>query len=124
MFTAVAEGTGKCLVLCHCFLHQIANFFVAWHTERSRRCQGIINLQRMVDRMASQTVTGRLTRSMGLMAHGTIGDLAVYFMAERTGQLCMGTFIIDKILARAFMAGKTGFLYVIGKMQGKRFVGI
>ena len=87
---AVAEGTGKCLMLGHCLLHQFTDFFVACHAECPRCCQGIVNLQRMVGRMASQTIRGHLALGMGFMALETIRDLAVYLMAERTGLLCMG----------------------------------
>lgn len=124
MLAAVTEGTGECLVLGLCFLHQLANFLMTCHAEGSRRCQGIINLQRMMGRVTSQTVTGHLAFSVGLMTRGTIGDLAVYIMTERTGLLSMGTFIIDKILTRSFVAGKAGLFYIIGKVQGKGLMGI
>ena len=124
VLAAMTESTGKCLVLGLCFLHQLTNFFMTCHTECPWRGQGIINLQRMVGRMATQTVTGHLALCVGFMTTGTIGDLAVYFMAERTGLLGMGTFIIDKILPGFFMAGKAGLFYIIGKIQGKRLMGV
>ena len=74
--------------------------------------------------MAGQTDTGHLTFSVGLMAGGTIGDLAMYIMTESTGLLCMGTFIIGKILARSFVAGKALIFYIIGKIEGKGLMGI
>ena len=124
MLTAVAEGTGKCLVLGHCFLQQRADFFVACNAECSWRCHGIFNLQRMMGRMATQTVTGNLLRSMGFMTVGAIGDPAVDLMAERTGLLCMGALKIGKILTWSFMAGKARLFDIIGKIQGKRLMGI
>ena len=124
MRSTVAEGTGKCLVLGHCFLQQLANFFVACNAECSWRCHGIFNLQRMMGRMATQTVTGNLLRSMGFMTLGAIGDLAVDLMAERTGLLGMGALKIGKVLTWSFMAGKARLFYIIGKMQGKRLMGV
>ena len=124
MLAAVTEGTGKCLMLGHCFFHQLANLLMTWHTEGSRCCQGIINFQRMMGRMAGQTVTGHLAFSMGLMAGGTIRNLAMYIMTESTGLLCMGTFIIGKILTRSFVAGKARIFYIIGKIEGKGLMGI
>ena len=124
MLTTVAEGTGKCLVLGHSFLHQIANFFVACNAECSRRCHGIFNLQRMMRRVTTQTVTCNLLRNMGFMTFGAIGDLAVYLMTERTGLLRMGALKIGKVLTWSFMAGKARLFYIIGKIQGKRLMGI
>ena len=49
-------------------------------------------------RVATQTVTGNLLCSMWFMTHKTIGDLAVYLMAERTGLFGMAALIIGKIL--------------------------
>jgi hypothetical protein len=97
VLAAVTEGTGKCLMLGHCLFHQLADLFVAGHAECSRRCHGIVNLQRMVSRMAAKTVTDHLALGMGFMTLGTIGDLAVYLMAERTGLLCMSALIIDEV---------------------------
>ncbi len=74
--------------------------------------------------MASEAVRGHLALSMGFMTLGTIGDLAVYFMTERTGLLGMCAFIIGKVLARALMTGKARLFYIIGKMQGKRLMGV
>ena len=74
--------------------------------------------------MATKAVTRHLAFSMRFMTLGTIGDLAVYFMAERTGLLGMCAFIIGKVLARALMTGKTRLFYIIGKMQGKRLMGV
>lgn len=108
MLAAVTEGTGECLVPGLCFLHQLANFLMTYHAEGSWRCQSIIDFQRMMGRMTGQTVTGHLALSVGLMTRGTIGDLAVYIMAESTGLLCMGTCIVGKILSWFFMAGKAG----------------
>ena len=124
MCAAMTEGTGKCLMLGHCLLHQLADFFVAGHAGCSRRCQGIVNLQRMMGRMATQTIRGHLTLCMGFMTLETIRDLAVYFMAERTGLLRMGTLVIGEILTGAFVTGEARFFYVIGKMQGKWLMGI
>ena len=74
--------------------------------------------------MTGQTVTGHLAFSVGLMTGGTIGNLAMYIMTESTGLLCMGTFIISKILTRSFMAGKALIFYIIGKIEGKGLMGI
>ena len=124
MRTAVAECAGKCLVFGHCLLHQPANLFMAWHAECSRRCQGIFNLQWMVGRMTAKAITGYLILSMRFMAHGTIGDLAVYLVAECTGLLCMGALVIGKVLTWSFMAGKARLFYIIGKVQCKRLMGV
>ena len=58
MLTAMAEGTGECLVFGLCFLHQLANFAVTWNTECSWCSLGWIDLQWMVGRVASQTIRG------------------------------------------------------------------
>ena len=61
---------------------------------------------------------------MGFMALGAVRDLAVYFVAERTGLFGMGGLVIGEVLARPLMAGETRFFYVIGKVQGQWFMGI
>ena len=72
--------------------------------------------------MAAKTITGLLSLGMGLMTHGTVWNLAMHLMAERTGLLSMGTRIIGEILSRALMAGKTRLFYIIGKVQGQGFM--
>ena len=124
MLTAMTEGTGECLMFGHCFLHLCTNFLVTWHTKIPWRCQCIINFKWMMGRMATQTVTGHLFNSMRFVTTGTIGDLAMYLMAESTGLLGMGTLIIGKILAWFFMACKACLFYITSHIQGKRFVGI
>ena len=112
MLAAVTECTGKCLMLGHCFFQQFTYIFVARHAEGPRCGQGIIDLQRMMGRMTAEAVTGNLAFSMGLMAIRAIRNFAMHIMTESTGLLSMGTFIVGKILARAFMAGKTGLFYI------------
>jgi hypothetical protein len=124
MLTAMAEGTGKCPVLGHCLLQQLANVIVTRYAECPRRGQGIINFQRMMRRMAPEAVRGHLALSMGFMTLRTIGDLAVYLVAESTELLGMSAFKVSKVLTRAFMACKARFFYISGKVQGKRFMGI
>jgi hypothetical protein len=113
MLSPVAESTGKCLMLCYGFFHLFTDFPMARYTEVPRCGHGVIDLQRMVRRMATETITGQLSFGMGLMAHGTIRDLAVNLMAEGTGLLCVGTLIIGKILARSLMAGETRLFHII-----------
>ena len=74
--------------------------------------------------MAAKTVTDHLALGMGFMTLGTIGNLAVYLMTERTGLLCMGALIIDEVLTGSFMTGEARFFYVISKLQVKRLMGI
>jgi len=90
MLTAVAEGTGECLVLGRCLFHLYTCLFVTRHAESPRRGHGIIDLQRMVGSMAAKAVAGYLACGMWLMAHGTIRDLAVDLVAEGAGLFCMG----------------------------------
>jgi hypothetical protein len=78
----------------------------------------------MMGRMTAKAITGYLVLCMRFMTHGTIWDLAVYLVAERAGLLCMSAFIIGKVLAWSFMAGKTRLFYIIGKVQGKRLMGV
>jgi hypothetical protein len=68
MLPSVTEGTGKGLVLCHCFFQLLSHLFMAWNTKISWRCQGIVNLQWMMGRVAAKTVTGYLALDMRLMA--------------------------------------------------------
>ena len=124
MLAPMTESTGEFLVFCLGLFHLLANFFVACYAEGSRCLQGVIDLQRMVGRMAPKTVAGHLALSMGFMTLGTIRNLSVYLMTEGTGLLGMGTFKINKILSRAFMAGKAGLFYIIAKIQGKRLMGV
>ncbi|KPJ97364.1 MAG: hypothetical protein AMJ60_11550 [Desulfobacterales bacterium SG8_35] len=122
MLSPVAESTGKCLMLCYSFFHLFADFPMARHTEGTGRGHSVVDLQRMMRRMTTKTITGQLTCGMGLMAHGTIRDLAVDLMAESTGLLCMGTLIIGKILARALMACEACLFNIIRQVQGQRFM--
>ncbi len=48
----------------------------------------------------------------------------MHLVTECTELLGMGAFIVGKVLSRAFMACKARLFYIIGKMQGKRFMGI
>ena len=122
MLAPMTESTGKCLVLGLCFYHLFSNFLMTRNTESSWCSHGIVYLQRMMRRMAAKTVARHLPFSMRFMTLGTVRDLTVYFMAEGTGLLGMGTLIIDKILPRAFMARETRFFYIIGEIQGKRLM--
>jgi len=119
MRAAVTEGTGKCLMLGYRLLQKLADLFMTGDAECSRSGQGIVDLQRMVGRMAAQAVRAHLALGMRFMALGTIRYLAVYLMAEGTELLRMGTLIIGKVLTGPFMAGKTGIFYIRGKIQGK-----
>ena len=58
MLTAMTEGTGECLVLSLCFLHQFANFTVTRNTESSWCSLDSIDFQRVMGRMASQAIGG------------------------------------------------------------------
>ena len=89
---------------------------MARHAVGPRCGQGIIDLQGMMGRMTAEAVAGQLAFSMGLMAICTIRYFAVHIVTERTGLLSMSTFIICKILARAFMAGQAGLLHIISKI--------
>ena len=122
MLTTVAERTGKCLVLGYCLLHLFSHLFVAWDTECSRRGQGIVDLQWMMDRMTAKAVTGHLALGMWFMAPGTVRDLTVHLMAEGTGLLGMGTFIVGKILSRTLMTGQAWLFYIIGKIERQRLM--
>lgn len=122
MLTPVAESTGKCLMLRHGFFQLFAGFLVTRHTESPGRGHGRVDLQRMMCRMAAETVTGHLPLSMGLMALGTIGNLAVDLMAEGTGFFGMGTFIVGEILARPLMAGKACILNIGSQVEGQWFM--
>jgi len=48
----------------------------------------------------------------------------MHLVTECTGLLGMGAFIIGKVLSRLFMTGKTGSLYIIGKIERQWFMGI
>jgi hypothetical protein len=84
VLATIAESTCKCLVLGHGFFQLFAHIFMAWNTERSLGCHGIVNLQRMMCWMATQAITGYLPLCMGLMTLGTIWNLTMYLMAECT----------------------------------------
>jgi hypothetical protein len=122
MLSPVAESTGKCLMLCHGFFHLFANFPVTWHTESPRRGHGGVDLQRMMRRMAAETITGQLACNMGLMALGAIRNLTVYLMAEGAGLLCVGTLIIGEILSRALMAGEARLFHIRCQVQSQWFM--
>ena len=122
MLAPMAESTGKCLVLGLCFFHQFSNFLMTRNTESSWCGHGIVYLQRMMRGLAAKTVARHLPFGMRFMTLGTVGDLAVDFMAEGTGLLGMGALIVDKILPRAFMARETWLFYIIGEIQGKRLM--
>jgi len=124
MLTPVTKGTGKCLVLGRRFFHLRPNLFMTRHAEGAGRCNGRFYLQRMMGRMAAQTVAGNLTGCMRFVALGTIRDLAVDLMAEGAGLLGMGRLVIGEILARSFVTGETRFPDVIGKVQGQWFMRI
>jgi len=122
MFRAMTEGTGKCLVLGRGLFHIFPFLFMARHAKSPRCGHGRGYLQWMMSRMAAETVTGNLAFDMGFMALGTVRDLAMDLVAERTGLFGMGTLVIGKILARALMAGETRFFDVRSKVQGQRFM--
>ena len=124
MLSPVAEGAGKRLVLGDGFLQFFPLLFMTGDAEGPWRGQGRVDLQRMVRGMAPETVTGYLAFNMRLVALGAVRNLAVDIMTEGAGLLCMGTFVISKILARTLMAGEAGFLDIIGKVQGQGFMGI
>jgi hypothetical protein len=117
MLAPVAESTGKCLVFGHGFFHLLTDFPMTGDAESPRSRHGIVDLQRMMGRMAAQAVTGELAFRMGLMALGAVRDLAMDLVAEGTGLLGMGTFIIGEILPRALMTGEAGLFYIRGKVQ-------
>jgi len=122
VLTPVAESACKCLVLGYGLFHLGANFLMTRDAEGPRSCHGVVDLQRMMCRMAAEAVTGHLTLGMGLMAHGTVRDLAVNCMTEGAGLLSMSTFIIGEILSRSLMAGKTRLFNIVGKVQGQGFM--
>jgi hypothetical protein len=124
MLTTVTESTGEFLVLGYRFLHLLTYFFMAWNTECAWCGYGIVDLQWMVGRMAAETVTDYLSFCMGLMTIRTIRYLPVHIVTERTGLFSMRTFIVGEILSRSFMTGEAWFFYIIGKLKGKRFMGI
>jgi len=68
MLTPVTEGTGKCLVLGRRFLHLRPNLFMTRHAEGAGRGNGRFYLQRMMGRMAAQTVAGNLAGCMRFVA--------------------------------------------------------
>ena len=119
MRTPMTEGTGKCLMLGGCLGHQFTDLVMTRHTESPRCCQCIGNLQRMVGRVAGQTIIHGLSLGMRFMALETLGNLAMSIMAEGTGLLGMRTGIIVEFLPLLFMTGQTGTGYIIGKIQIK-----
>jgi len=58
MLSPVAEGAGECLVLGHCFCHQLPNLPMTRLAERPWRGLGSVDLQRMMGRMATQAIRG------------------------------------------------------------------
>ena len=116
VLSTVAEGTGKCLVLGHCLFQLRPNFFMANHTGSSWCGHGIIDLQRMVRRMATKTITGHLVCGMGFMTFRTVRDPAMHVVTESAGLFSMSALVVDKILPRALMAGKTRLFYITGKV--------
>jgi hypothetical protein len=124
MLAAVAESTGKCLVLGGCFFKLRANFIMASHAESSRCGHGIIDLQRMVRRMTTKAITGHLACGMGLMTAGTVRNLTMNLVAEGAGLFGMRALVLSKILPRTLMTGQARLFYVSSQMQGQWFMGV
>lgn len=120
----VAEGTGKGLVLGHRLVHQLTDITMTGNTEIPRRGNRIVDLQGMMGRMTTKTVSGNLTGGMRLMALATVRDLAMDIVAEGTGLLGMGAFVAGEILARTFVAGQAGLLDVSGEVECQRLMGV
>ncbi len=84
MRTPMAEGAGECLMLGGCLRHQFTNPIMTRHTEGPRCRQCIGNLQRMMGRVAGQTIIHSLPLGMRFMAFETLRNLTMSIVAEGT----------------------------------------
>ena len=84
MRSPMTEGTGECLMLGGCLGHQFTDPIMTRHAESPRCCQCVGNLQRMMGRVAGQTIIHGLTLGMRFMALETLRNLTMGIMAEGT----------------------------------------
>jgi len=108
MDSPVTKCTSEGLVFGSGLVHELTKFLVTWRAIRPWCFIGIMDYQRLMHRMASEAVLCCLTLCVWLVAHGAVGDLAMFSMAKSTGNLSVLAWMVLKFFALFRMTGQTG----------------